>query len=39
MRGVDVSVFNENVDWQALKAAGPPSRMNKGQLEYCKNYI
>ena len=22
MRGVDVSVFNENVDWQALKAAG-----------------
>lgn len=22
MRGVDVSIFNENVDWQALKAAG-----------------
>ena len=22
MRGVDVSVFNENIDWQALKAAG-----------------
>ena len=22
MRGVDVSVFNENVDWKALKAAG-----------------
>lgn len=22
MRGIDVSVFNENVDWQAVKAAG-----------------
>ena len=22
MRGVDVSIFNENVDWQAVKAAG-----------------
>lgn len=22
MRGVDVSIFNENIDWQALKAAG-----------------
>ena len=22
MRGVDVSIFNENVDWRALKAAG-----------------
>ena len=22
MRGVDVSVFNENIDWQALKSAG-----------------
>ena len=22
MRGIDVSVFNENVDWQALKSAG-----------------
>ena len=22
MRGVDVSIFNENVDWQALKSAG-----------------
>ena len=22
MRGVDVSIFNENIDWQAMKAAG-----------------
>jgi len=41
MRGVDVSIFNENVDWSALKAAGVEfaiCRTGYGQTGFDENF-
>ena len=41
MRGVDVSIFNENIDWQAVKAAGVDfaiCRTGYGQTGFDENF-
>ena len=41
MRGVDVSIFNENIDWQAVKAAGIDfaiCRTGYGQTGFDENF-